>query len=138
MSRRREDWRRSEGSRRYEGNRRQSWTIFVGNLSKQIHWKGVWQVFNRYGQVVDVFVPTKRVRDGSRFGFVRMAIERDAKRAIEHLHRRWIYGGRIGVWLGGGRESRFGSKRMSNGNSGGFGLEEQCKELKRTNVNWNV
>ncbi|KAL4352001.1 hypothetical protein GQ457_06G014710 [Hibiscus cannabinus] len=73
------------------------WTLFVGNLSDQIHWKGLWQVFDRYGRVLDSFIPHKRALDGRRFGFVRMNSETEAIRVRDCLHGKWIHGSRIRV-----------------------------------------
>ncbi|KAL4377797.1 hypothetical protein GQ457_02G030990 [Hibiscus cannabinus] len=57
------------------------WHLFL--LSPyQIHWKGLWQVFDRHGIVVDSFIPQKRDVGGSRFGFVRMKSEVEAVRAL--------------------------------------------------------
>ncbi|KAL4311265.1 hypothetical protein GQ457_01G001560 [Hibiscus cannabinus] len=73
------------------------WTLFVSNIADQLHWQGVWQVFDRHGEVVDVFISMRRSRRGQRFGFVRMATRAAALRVIERLHMRWIYGTRISV-----------------------------------------
>ncbi|KAL4369087.1 hypothetical protein GQ457_05G024400 [Hibiscus cannabinus] len=71
------------------------WTLFVGNLSDQIHWKGLWQVFDRYERVLDSIIPQKRALDGRRFGFVRMYSEAEAIRVRDCLHGKWIHGSRI-------------------------------------------
>ncbi|KAL4297680.1 hypothetical protein GQ457_12G012580 [Hibiscus cannabinus] len=62
-----------------------------------MHWQGVWQSFNRHGEVVDVFIPRRRNRFGERFGFVRMATRAAADRVIEWLNGFWLYGSRITV-----------------------------------------
>ncbi|KAL4352342.1 hypothetical protein GQ457_06G013020 [Hibiscus cannabinus] len=72
------------------------WTLFVSNIADQLHWQGVWQVFDRHGEVVDVFIDEKELV-GQRFGFVRMATRAAALRVIERLHMRCIYGTRISV-----------------------------------------
>ncbi|KAL4271658.1 hypothetical protein GQ457_13G012480 [Hibiscus cannabinus] len=76
-------------------SRQRVWTLFVSNIADQLHW--VWQVFDRHGVVVDVFISMRRSRRGQRFGFVRMATRAAALRVIERLHMRWIYGTRISV-----------------------------------------
>ncbi|KAL4352461.1 hypothetical protein GQ457_06G018140 [Hibiscus cannabinus] len=75
------------------------WTLFVHNITDRLHWKGVWQVFDRHGVVVDVFIPHRRSRAGRRFGFVRMASKEDADRVIERLNGFWLYGARVSVSL---------------------------------------
>ncbi|KAK8676308.1 hypothetical protein V6N13_034359 [Hibiscus sabdariffa] len=73
--------------------------FFVANLPLQLHWKGIWHVFDRHGTILYVFVPTKRARDGSRFGFIRMKTKADVDRIIEHFDGFWLYGSRIRVHL---------------------------------------
>ncbi|KAK8686695.1 hypothetical protein V6N13_125717 [Hibiscus sabdariffa] len=79
--------RRSQG--RSKG--KQCWTLFVANLPLQLHWQGIWQAFDRRGVVVDVFVPRKTTKDGSRFGFVRMKWKADGERVIERFDSLWLY-----------------------------------------------
>ncbi|KAL4378069.1 hypothetical protein GQ457_02G028390 [Hibiscus cannabinus] len=62
-----------------------------------MHWQGVWQSFDRHGEVVDVFIPRRRNRFGERFGFVRMATRAAADQVIERLNGFWLYGSRITV-----------------------------------------
>ncbi|KAL4278235.1 hypothetical protein GQ457_03G021170 [Hibiscus cannabinus] len=78
-------------------SRQRVWILFVSNIADQLHWQGVWQVFDRHGEVVDVFISMRRSRRGQRFGFVRMATRAAALRVIERLHMRWIYGTQISV-----------------------------------------
>ncbi|KAK8627972.1 hypothetical protein V6N13_063687 [Hibiscus sabdariffa] len=61
-------------------NRRRVWTLFISNIADSLHWQGVWQVFDRHGEVVDVFVPARKSKAGERFGFVRMALREAADR----------------------------------------------------------
>ncbi|KAL4319583.1 hypothetical protein GQ457_18G006290 [Hibiscus cannabinus] len=75
------------------------WTLFFHNIADRLHWKGVWQVFDRHGVVVDVFIPRRRSRAGRRFGFVRMASKDDDDRVIERLNGFWIDGARFSVSL---------------------------------------
>ncbi|KAL4291538.1 hypothetical protein GQ457_14G012110 [Hibiscus cannabinus] len=75
------------------------WMLFVHNIADRLYWKGVWQVFDRHGVVVDVFIPRRRSRASRRFGFVRMASKEDADRVIERLNGFWLYGARVSVSL---------------------------------------
>ncbi|KAK8585356.1 hypothetical protein V6N13_076230 [Hibiscus sabdariffa] len=92
----------------------QVWTVFVGNILEQLHWKGLWQVFDRHKVVVDSFIPRKRSVDGSRLGFVRMGSKEEAGRVMDILDGRWIYGSYIRVsWaIKGGRNSFWWWKRF--------------------------
>ncbi|KAK8598800.1 hypothetical protein V6N13_076746 [Hibiscus sabdariffa] len=76
---------------------RQTITLFVQNLPTTIHWRGLWQVFGRHGDVVDSFIASKLDRAGRRFGFVRFSNRLDANRAIERLDGFRLYGSRISV-----------------------------------------
>ncbi|OMO54979.1 hypothetical protein COLO4_36277 [Corchorus olitorius] len=61
-------------------------SVFVGNISRNVKKKDLWDWFNRFGRVVDVYIPkSARLRAGesSAFAFVRYKLERDAHRAIE-------------------------------------------------------
>ncbi|PPR82024.1 hypothetical protein GOBAR_AA38690 [Gossypium barbadense] len=62
-----------------------------------MHWKGLWALFGYYGEVVDAFIPTKRCRNGQRFGFVRFSNEKDAQRVILRLNGFFLLGKRIGM-----------------------------------------
>ncbi|KAL4379101.1 hypothetical protein GQ457_02G022160 [Hibiscus cannabinus] len=65
--------------------------------SQRLHWQGLWKYFDRHGEVLDVFVPTKRTVDGARFGLVRMGSRDDALRVIEGLDGFVLYGSRVKV-----------------------------------------
>ncbi|KAL4271528.1 hypothetical protein GQ457_13G014790 [Hibiscus cannabinus] len=71
--------------------------VFVSNISDRMHWQGVWQLFDRHSEVVDVFIPRRRNKQGERFGFVRMAMRAAAEWVIERLNGFWLYGSRITV-----------------------------------------
>ncbi|KAL4318872.1 hypothetical protein GQ457_18G012420 [Hibiscus cannabinus] len=87
----------SSSSQRQGHGGRQVWTLFVRNLSDILHWQSLWQCFDRHMEVLDVFVPTKRTVDGSKFGFVRMGSWEDALRVIEHLDGFVLYGSRVRI-----------------------------------------
>ncbi|KAL4296849.1 hypothetical protein GQ457_12G019510 [Hibiscus cannabinus] len=61
--------------------------------------QGVWQVFDRHGVVIDVFIPKKVAADGSRFGFVCMQSKEDADRVIERFDGFWLYGYKVRVMM---------------------------------------
>ncbi|KAK8689606.1 hypothetical protein V6N13_088320 [Hibiscus sabdariffa] len=74
-------------------------TMFVSNISHRIHRKGLWASFAHHGEVVDVFIPLKRSKDGSRFGFVRFSNMIDAQRAISRSYGFFLLGSWISVSL---------------------------------------
>ncbi|KAL4324936.1 hypothetical protein GQ457_11G028430 [Hibiscus cannabinus] len=90
------------------------WTVFVANLQRNLHWKGVWQVFDRHGVVVDVFISKKLAKDGSRFGFVRMRSKGDAERVIERFSGFWLYGSRVRVSMSQRERASFWRKKRED------------------------
>nr|GFA24275.1 nucleotide-binding alpha-beta plait domain-containing protein [Tanacetum cinerariifolium] len=48
-----------------------STSIFVSNFSDSFSSKDLFHACKQYGHVVDSFIPSKRAKDGNRFGFVR-------------------------------------------------------------------
>ncbi|KAL4271620.1 hypothetical protein GQ457_13G010870 [Hibiscus cannabinus] len=74
-------------------------TVFVSNIPPIMHWQGLWASFAHHGEVVDSFIPSKRSRAGSRFGFVRFSNMTDAHRAISRLDGFFLMGYRISVSL---------------------------------------
>ncbi|TYJ31650.1 hypothetical protein E1A91_A06G213400v1, partial [Gossypium mustelinum] len=62
-----------------------------------MHWKGLWALFSFHGEVKDAFIPIKKSKSGTRFGFVRYSSVIDAQRAINRLNGFVILGYRISV-----------------------------------------
>ncbi|KAH1108246.1 hypothetical protein J1N35_012014 [Gossypium stocksii] len=81
-------------------------TVFVYNILTSMHWKGLWALFGYHGDVIGTFIPSKRCRNGKRFGFVRFSNERDALRAIMRLNGFFLLGMRIKVKM-----ARYNGKR---------------------------
>ncbi|KAG8487943.1 hypothetical protein CXB51_018262 [Gossypium anomalum] len=88
----------SQKKKKKSGERRIVETIFVYNIPNSMHWKGLWALFRYHCDVVDAFIPSKRCRNGKRFGFVRFSNERDTLRAIMRLNGFLLLGKRIGPW----------------------------------------
>ncbi|KAK8606858.1 hypothetical protein V6N13_052612 [Hibiscus sabdariffa] len=72
-------------------------TLFIHNLPKKMHWKGLWATFGHHGDVVDAFIPKKRSRKGKRFRFVRYSSREDAERAISRLNDFNLFAYRVSV-----------------------------------------
>lgn len=63
--------RRGGGSRGYE-DRRGLFTVFVDNIPSSLDAKSLFKLYNKFGVVSDVYIPSKRrIATNSRFGFVR-------------------------------------------------------------------
>ncbi|KAK8668776.1 hypothetical protein V6N13_106222 [Hibiscus sabdariffa] len=74
-------------------------SVFVENIPKAMHWKGLWHAFARHADVIHSFITRKLSRGGKRFGFVRMKTRTDALRVIERLNGFMLYGFRLTVKL---------------------------------------
>ncbi|KAK8615057.1 hypothetical protein V6N13_068843 [Hibiscus sabdariffa] len=74
-------------------------SVFVENIPKAMHWKGLWHTFARHGDVIGSFIARKLSRGGKMFGFVRMKNRADALRVIEWLNGFMLYGFRLTVNL---------------------------------------
>ncbi|KAK8688741.1 hypothetical protein V6N13_087485 [Hibiscus sabdariffa] len=72
-------------------------TLYVKNLNQALHWKGLWHVFGRHGDVVDAFISRKRNCRGRRFGFVRFNGRAGAERTTERLNGFSLYGSKLFV-----------------------------------------
>ncbi|XVF06595.1 hypothetical protein REPUB_Repub06bG0062500 [Reevesia pubescens] len=93
---------RSQGSKKSLQNfdwRSSLHSVFVENLSSRISRGALWEAFNTYGRVVDVFIPKSFPgRDRSfTFAFVRFKLESEAMKAIKEGNKRMMGGRIIGV-----------------------------------------
>ena len=66
----------------------------MGNLSKRVSRKALWEAFLEYGQVVDVYTPrvSNRPAKGFTFAFVRYKLEFEMWKAIENGNNRRVDG----------------------------------------------
>ncbi|KAL4313241.1 hypothetical protein GQ457_01G035070 [Hibiscus cannabinus] len=72
-------------------------SVFVGNLSPKVHWRYLKKLFQRYGRVLDVFIPHKTDLSGSKFGFVRFPSMREAETSVIMFGGAWVVDRRIQV-----------------------------------------
>ncbi|XVF82058.1 hypothetical protein PTKIN_Ptkin16aG0012900 [Pterospermum kingtungense] len=71
-------------------------TVFINNLSCRVSRKVLWDLFNIYGRVADVYIKYSRNRSYT-FAFVRYWLDLESKRAIAEANGRCIDGRRISV-----------------------------------------
>ncbi|XP_039042864.1 serine/threonine-protein kinase STY13-like [Hibiscus syriacus] len=64
-----------------------------------LHHQGLRLIFDKYGEVVDSFIPNKRNKGGSRFGFVRFTRLEDARKAIIYADKYTIHGNKVRVFM---------------------------------------
>ncbi|PWA75321.1 hypothetical protein CTI12_AA243760 [Artemisia annua] len=67
-----------------------STSIFVTNFPESISAKDLFNYCKTYGHVVDSFIPTKRNKNGKRFGFVRFINVFNVDRLVGNLCTVWI------------------------------------------------
>ncbi|GLU08628.1 hypothetical protein SLE2022_255300 [Rubroshorea leprosula] len=93
--------RRRQGQHRWQGHQRrfersgfrfsgQATAFFFYNFPETAQEADLWRAFQRYGRVIDVYVPEKRDKWGKRFGFVRMMGVRDVSQMVRRLNQIWI------------------------------------------------
>ncbi|KAL4311091.1 hypothetical protein GQ457_01G056380 [Hibiscus cannabinus] len=76
-----------------------------------MHWKGLWHLFARHGDVYRAYIANKLSRGGKRFGFVSFGTERDALRALERLNGFNVYGFTLTVKLANHNKWRVSGKQ---------------------------
>ncbi|KAK8982526.1 hypothetical protein V6N11_046446 [Hibiscus sabdariffa] len=74
-------------------------SVYIGNLSSKVKWRDLKKLFQRFGQVLDVFIPKKTDVSGSNFGFVRFPSKQEAEMAIFMFEGAWVVDRRIQVNL---------------------------------------
>ncbi|OMP09339.1 hypothetical protein COLO4_05573 [Corchorus olitorius] len=75
-------------------------SIYVNNLSREVKKTDLWDMFGRFGRVVDVYFPKSALNKGNGsavFAFVRYKLERDAIRAIKEGNGILIGNCKLGV-----------------------------------------
>ncbi|KAK9010918.1 hypothetical protein V6N11_043785 [Hibiscus sabdariffa] len=74
-------------------------SVFVRNLSPKVNWRHLKKLFQRFGQVLDVFIPKKTNVSGSKFGFIRFSTLREAETTVYMFGGAWVVDRRIRVNL---------------------------------------
>ncbi|GLT45333.1 hypothetical protein SLA2020_191700 [Shorea laevis] len=67
-----------------------STTFFFYNFPEELEAKFLWNCFQMYGKVVDVYIPSKRDKRGKRFGFVRLTGVNNEIQMEKRLNEIWI------------------------------------------------
>lgn len=65
-------------------------SIFVSNIPWKATAKDIWEECNKWGTVIDVFIPAKLSKSGVRFGFVKFIRVRDVVGLISNLRTIWL------------------------------------------------
>ncbi|GKD87502.1 nucleotide-binding alpha-beta plait domain-containing protein, partial [Tanacetum coccineum] len=67
-----------------------SMSIYVSNFPDSFSDKDLFHSCKQYGHVVDSFIPSKRSKDGKRFGFVRFINVFNVERLVSNLGTIWV------------------------------------------------
>nr|GEV74440.1 nucleotide-binding alpha-beta plait domain-containing protein [Tanacetum cinerariifolium] len=65
-------------------------SIYVSNFPESFSAKDLFRSCKQYGHVVDSFIPTKTMKDGKRFGFVRFINVFNVERLVNNLCTIWV------------------------------------------------
>nr|GEY30077.1 nucleotide-binding alpha-beta plait domain-containing protein [Tanacetum cinerariifolium] len=79
----------SHGSKEDDVNRISS-SIYVTNFPESFSAKDLFHACKQYGHVVDSFIPTKRSKEGKRFGFVHFINVFNVERFVSNLRTIWV------------------------------------------------
>ncbi|XP_039030857.1 polyadenylate-binding protein 1-like 2 [Hibiscus syriacus] len=115
-------------------------SLFVKNIPRALHWKGLWFIFARYGNVTGAFIANKLRRRGKRLGFVRFGSKVEVERGMEKLNSFVLNGFKLSVQFEKSRGlSREGGLRNADRETrrwgGGFNQAEASKEAFQRNLN---
>ena len=82
-----------------QGSRHKEFSLFSDNLSPSLDSFTLRRIFQRFGEIVDVYIPRRTGKKSHRyFGFVRFKKEDQAQRALEAMHRQLIRGSRYALY----------------------------------------
>ncbi|PWA70432.1 ATPase, AAA-type, core [Artemisia annua] len=101
-------------------------SIFVSNFPESFSAKDLFHVCKQYGHVVDSFIPTKRAKDGKRFGFVRFINVFSIERLVNNLCTIWV--GHLKLNANVARFNRENLKRTSN-------VDKTTKTFNKSSLN---
>nr|GFB42763.1 nucleotide-binding alpha-beta plait domain-containing protein [Tanacetum cinerariifolium] len=90
-----DDWhevsRKKHGYRSYKDDvAKISISIYMSNLLETFSAKYLFHACNKYGLVVDSYIPLKRSKEGKRFGFVKFINVFNMKRLVGNLCTIWV------------------------------------------------
>ncbi|GKV51081.1 hypothetical protein SLEP1_g57759 [Rubroshorea leprosula] len=92
-----------------------STTFFFYNFPEELEAKFLWNSFQMYGKVVDVYLPRKRDKRGKRFGFVRMIGVNNEMQMERRLNGIWIGSYKIRVKIANDQQRKPSMSRKIQG-----------------------
>ncbi|KAK8496948.1 hypothetical protein V6N12_002537 [Hibiscus sabdariffa] len=93
----RKSWQLQKATTKHGLSGSNCFSVYVGNLSPKVNWRYLKKLFQRFGSVLDAFIPQKKDLSGSNFGFVRFPTIREAETAVLMFGGAWVVDRRIKV-----------------------------------------
>ncbi|GKV50169.1 hypothetical protein SLEP1_g56882 [Rubroshorea leprosula] len=104
-------------------------TFFFYNFTEELEAKFLWNCFQMYGKVVDVYVPSKRDKRGKRFGFVQMAGVKNELQMERQLNTMWIGSYKMKVKIAEDRQRKPAQSRKLQGAVKEYGSTSKMNRL---------
>ncbi|GKB39651.1 nucleotide-binding alpha-beta plait domain-containing protein [Tanacetum coccineum] len=82
-------------------------SIFVSNIPWNASVQDLWDICNKWGVVIDVYIAAKRSKSGHRFGFVRFINVNDINQLVSNLRTAWMGGFHLFADVAGSNGSNF-------------------------------
>ncbi|GLT51099.1 hypothetical protein SLA2020_245360 [Shorea laevis] len=92
-----------------------STTFFFYNFPEELEAKFLWNCFQMYGKVVDVYLPSKRDKRGKRYGFVRLTGVKNEIQMERRLNEIWIGSYKMRVRIANDRQRKTARPRKIQG-----------------------
>ncbi|GKV32336.1 hypothetical protein SLEP1_g40952 [Rubroshorea leprosula] len=89
--------------------------FFFYNFPEELEAKFLWNSFQMYGKVVDVYIPRNRDKRGKRYGFVRLTGVKNEIQMERRLNEMWIGSYKMRVKLANDRQRKPSSYRKVHG-----------------------
>ncbi|GKE42719.1 transposon TX1 [Tanacetum coccineum] len=81
-------WIRNDARQFINNNNITSFLFFNFPLAWEV--KNMWEVFRKYGNLVEIYMANKRMRNGQRFGFLRYKDVKDQDRMVTLINDTWV------------------------------------------------
>nr|GEY79287.1 SGNH hydrolase-type esterase domain-containing protein [Tanacetum cinerariifolium] len=78
------------GKSKEDQTRNISKSIFITNFPDNISSRDLWNECEKYGKVIDVYIPNRKSKAGKRYAFVRFIKVEDLDRLVSNLCTIWI------------------------------------------------
>lgn len=117
-----------------------SHNVYVSNFPSHFSSRELWNTCDKFGTVMDVFIPTRRSKNGQMFAFVRYKIGANIDLVVSKLCNTWIGKLRLNANVARfGRNSKVKNLHVWEEKQGAFGCHAESTRLgarKRTDLSY--